>query len=65
MKNTQNVESAIRIIRGSVEYEVKRGILEVRDWRGINGSFKLDLNKLDAETFEALQPDVEDEEDWN
>jgi len=65
MKNTQNVENAKRILRGSIEYEFKRGILEVRDYRGINGSFALDLSKLDVETFEALQPDEEDEEDWD
>jgi len=65
MKNTQNVENAKMIAKGSIEYEVKCGILEIRDYYGIHGSFKLDLNKLDAETFEALQPDEEDEEDWN
>lgn len=63
MAKITKFDKFVRLIHGSIEYEIKGGTLTIRSY--YTGDYvKLNLDNVDPEMFETLTSEEEEDEEW-
>lgn len=63
MSKITNFDKFVRLIHGSIEYQIEGGSLKIKSY--YTGDYvKLNLDKIDPEMFETLTEEDEEDEEW-